>query len=81
MAANDPGFAPVAAPSVDPTKGMVGQSKDGIIEEEQPLTAPDQFDEKFETSKWEVWAYYSYYIGNNGLTLHVKLMGETLRYV
>lgn len=31
--------------------------------------APDQFDPKYETSKWEIWAYYSYYCGNNGLTL------------
>jgi MFS-type transporter involved in bile tolerance (Atg22 family) len=34
----------------------------------QPI-APDQFDPRWETSKWEVWAYYSYYVGNNGLTL------------
>lgn len=34
----------------------------------QPI-APDQFDPQWETSKWEIWAYYSYYIGNNGLTL------------
>lgn len=31
--------------------------------------APDQFDPKYETSRWEIWAYYAYYIGNNGLTL------------
>lgn len=31
--------------------------------------APDQFDPKYEASKWEIWAYYSYYIGNNGLSL------------
>ena len=29
--------------------------------------APDQFDPKYETTKWEIWAYYSYYIGNNGM--------------
>ncbi|KIW15079.1 hypothetical protein PV08_07866 [Exophiala spinifera] len=37
-------------------------------EEERPV-APDQFDPRYETSKWERWAYYCYYIGNNGLTL------------
>ncbi|KAI9934765.1 hypothetical protein ASPWEDRAFT_653753 [Aspergillus wentii DTO 134E9] len=35
---------------------------------DQPI-APDQFDEKYHTTKWEIWAYYSYYIGNNGLSL------------
>ena len=66
MAANDPGLAPMAAPAVDPAKGMIEAGKDGMVEEERPI-APDQFDEKYETSKWEIWAYYSYYIGNNGM--------------
>ncbi|KAL4870046.1 hypothetical protein BDV12DRAFT_208111 [Aspergillus spectabilis] len=35
---------------------------------EQPA-APDQFDEKYRTTRSEIWAYYSYYIGNNGLSL------------
>ncbi|KAJ5907655.1 hypothetical protein N7495_000337 [Penicillium taxi] len=30
---------------------------------------PDQFDEEYRTSRKEIWAYYSYYIGNNGLSL------------
>jgi len=38
------------------------------LDEDRPI-APDQFDPKFETTKWEIWAYYSYYVGNNGLTL------------
>ena len=38
------------------------------LPDEQPV-APDQFIEGFETSKWEIWAYYTYYIGNAGLTL------------
>ncbi|KAL2441498.1 hypothetical protein ABEF95_015172 [Exophiala dermatitidis] len=37
-------------------------------DEERPV-APDQFDPNYETSKWERWAYYCYYVGNNGLTL------------
>ncbi|KAH0537071.1 hypothetical protein FGG08_006112 [Glutinoglossum americanum] len=36
--------------------------------EEHPV-APDQFDPRYETTKLEIWAYYAYYIGNNGLTL------------
>ena len=32
-------------------------------------TAPDQFHPHYETSKYEIWAYYAYYIGNNGLPL------------
>lgn len=31
--------------------------------------APDQIDPLFETSNAEKWSYYTYYIGNNGLTL------------
>jgi hypothetical protein len=31
--------------------------------------APDQFDPRWETDRWEIWSYYAYYIGNNGLTL------------
>ena len=41
---------------------------DSVPDGERPV-APDQFDPKYETSKWEIWAYYAYYIGNNGLTL------------
>ncbi|KAK5403070.1 hypothetical protein LTR06_010163 [Exophiala xenobiotica] len=37
-------------------------------EEERPI-APDQFDPRYETTRWERWAYYCFYIGNNGLTL------------
>jgi hypothetical protein len=71
MAANDPGLAQAAAEAYDPTREMVEETKDGMIEEERPV-APDQFDERYETSRWEIWAYYSYYIGNNGLTLCVE---------
>lgn len=37
-------------------------------EDDHPI-APDQFDPKYETTKKEIYAYYSYYVGNNGLTL------------
>ena len=33
--------------------------------------APDQFAKGYETTKWEIWAYYGYYIGNNALTLAI----------
>ncbi|KAK4495650.1 hypothetical protein PRZ48_012918 [Zasmidium cellare] len=69
MAANDPGLAQVAAPGEDATKGGVKETSDGsFIEEDRPV-APDQFDERYETGRFEIWAYYSYYIGNNGLSL------------
>ncbi|RHZ64032.1 hypothetical protein CDV55_102880 [Aspergillus turcosus] len=35
----------------------------------EQLAAPDLFDERYRTTKWEIWAYYAYYIGNNGLSL------------
>ena len=64
MASNDPGLlAPV---SEDMKKGSIDANS--IQEEERPI-APDQFDPQYETSRWEIWAYYAYYIGNNGLTL------------
>ena len=36
--------------------------------DQQPV-APDQFIEGYETTKWEVWAYYVYNTGNQGLGL------------
>ena len=65
MAANDPGLAPMAASAEDAMKGDVEVIKDGSLVEEDRPVAPDQFDEKYETGKWELWAYYAYYIGNN----------------
>ena len=71
MAANDPGLAQMNAPAEDPAQGAVmeKEEKDGMVTEEDHPIAPDQQDERYETSKWEIWAYYCYYIGNNGLTL------------
>lgn len=66
MASADPGLAALKAPAEDPLKGAV--EKYGAYEEEQPI-APDQFDDKYITTKTELYAWYSYYIGNNGLTL------------
>ncbi|KAK1914022.1 hypothetical protein P3342_007268 [Pyrenophora teres f. teres] len=54
MASNEPGLAPLSAPAFDPTKGAVD-----VPVEDTPV-APDQFDERFETSRWELWAYYWY---------------------
>ncbi|PKY01447.1 putative autophagy protein [Aspergillus campestris IBT 28561] len=35
----------------------------------EPRIELDPSDDSHRTSKWEIWAYYSYYIGNNGLSL------------
>ena len=51
----------------DPQKGGI-EDGDVIDDGDHPI-APDQFDPKYETTKWEIWAYYAYYIGDNGLTL------------
>ena len=64
MAAPDPGFAVMPA-AEDPQKGVI---EFGDSDDDQPV-APDQFDPNFETTKWETWAYYAYYVGDNGLTL------------
>lgn len=63
MAANDPGLEALNAPAEDPVKGAVDVPSD-----DTPV-APDQFDERYETTRKEVWAYYSYYVGDNGLHL------------
>ncbi|KAI9653669.1 MAG: hypothetical protein M1831_005697 [Alyxoria varia] len=34
-----------------------------------PLAGVADDDGKYETGRWEIWAYYAYYIGNNGLSL------------
>ncbi|KAI4176304.1 MAG: hypothetical protein LQ343_001042 [Gyalolechia ehrenbergii] len=65
MASNDPGFAPMPKPE-DPQKGDI--IADDSSEEDRPV-APDQFDPTYETTRKEIWAYYAYYIGDNGLTL------------
>lgn len=67
MASNDPGFN-VMPTAEDPKQGGLEARSSGLVEEDRPI-APDQFDPQYETSKWEIWAYYAYYIGNNGLTL------------
>ncbi|TKA81396.1 hypothetical protein B0A55_02065 [Friedmanniomyces simplex] len=36
MASADPGLAQIAAPAVDPNKGMVQDTKDGLVEEDHP---------------------------------------------
>ncbi len=62
MASNDPGCAPI--PTAE------GSPKDAIDPhgDDRPV-APDQFNPIYETSTKEIWAYYAYYIGDNGLTL------------
>lgn len=61
----------MSAPGEDPRKGSFEKETESgdIVETDERPVAPDQFDERYETSKWEIWSYYSYYIGNNGLTL------------
>ncbi|KAH8424630.1 MFS transporter [Aspergillus melleus] len=48
-----------------------GQSTEEVIQHKdiEPRIAPDQFDQEYRTTRWEIWAYYAYYIGNNGLSL------------
>lgn len=65
MATNDPSCAPILT-AEDPRKG--GIIAEDSSEEDRPV-APDQFDPTYETTRKEIWAYYAYYIGDNGLTL------------
>ena len=58
MAANDPGLAPLAADAEDAKKGGLEEHA-GVAEESERPIAPDQFDKQYETTKLEIWAYYS----------------------
>ena len=75
MAAPDPGFA-MMPDAEDAMKGVelpIKADSEGSHEistsEDQPV-APDQFDPKWETSRYEIWAYYAYYIGKLQLQSH-----------
>ncbi|RDL33695.1 Autophagy-related protein [Venustampulla echinocandica] len=65
MASAAPALDLATAPAEDPTKPSVST----LLDESPPPIAPDQFDPKWETDKLEIWSYYAYYIGNNGLSL------------
>ncbi|KAL1862067.1 hypothetical protein Plec18170_000891 [Paecilomyces lecythidis] len=66
----DLGEIGVSDPARLDNKGDESVTQNAVFDNdpEQPV-APDQFDDNYRTSKWEIWAYYTYYIGNNGLTL------------
>lgn len=79
MATNDPGLAPVGAIAEDPAKGAVDVPAD-----DAPV-APDQFDPKYETTRWEIWAYYrwvtlssviGYCLPNNGEATMSEIMAS-----
>ena len=53
MASNDPGFAQLGSEAHEPIKGAVHRSVD--LEEAESPVAPDQLDERFETTRWEIW--------------------------
>lgn len=52
---------------LDPERPPSFNSKEE--EEHDRPTAPDQHDPRFVADKKEIWSYYSYYVGNNGLSL------------
>ncbi|KAH0845778.1 putative autophagy protein (Atg22) [Fonsecaea pedrosoi] len=61
-------IAAATVPEAEDPKKDAELNSPNDLDEDRPV-APDQFDPKYQTSKWERWAYYCYYIGNNGLTL------------
>ena len=67
MASAPPALDLSAASAEDPPKLEANASPRASLSD-HPI-APDQFNPKWETDKIEIWSYYSYYIGNNGLTL------------
>lgn len=67
MASAPPALDLSSAPAEDPPKFTADPSTAESLSD-HPI-APDQFDPKYETDRIEIWSYYSYYIGNNGLSL------------
>src|SRR4051794_7191274 len=70
MSSATPGLDLISASGEDPPKSVLtvpSSSPPGSLSD-HPI-APDQFDPKWETDRVEIWSYYAYYIGNNGLTL------------
>lgn len=62
MSVANAGPTPVAlgVETADPRKSIpdINDSRTQNSDEDRPV-APDQFDPKYETTKWEIWAYYS----------------------
>lgn len=68
MSVSGPGFALAGAKAEDARGTNAELEAVSTPDDVQPI-APDQFDPRYETTRWEIWAYYAYYVGNNGLTL------------
>ncbi len=49
-----------------PLERLPDDSKDRDDLDQRPV-APDQFIDGYEATKWEIWAYYTYYVANSGL--------------
>lgn len=69
MASNNPGILGPQAKDTEESEYDVPSTASPIEDDDERPVAPDQFDPKYATSRQEIWAYYAYYIGNNGLTL------------
>ena len=82
MASNDLGPAPVLvgtpanADDAIRCDAEVRTSKGSVVELDAKPVAPDQFEDRYETGKYELWAYYSYYIGNNVSVVGLQLFVE-----
>lgn len=68
--------ATASAASEDAHRGSItslrGQDPEAPLESEEEddhPTAPDQHDPRFVADRKEIWSYYSYYVGNNGLSM------------
>jgi hypothetical protein len=68
MASAAPGLDLVAAAPEDPHNKEASGATTNDELSDHPI-APDQFDPRLETDRFEIWSYYLYYVGNNGLTL------------
>ena len=69
MASNDSGILGPKSEDSKKDEFDVPSTESPMEDEDERPVAPDQFDPKYATSRQEIWAYYAYYVGNNGLTL------------
>ena len=56
-------------PQSCPSQSSTDVDSEGLLDTPDGPKAPDHFEKRYETSKYEIWAYYAYFMGNSGLTL------------
>lgn len=59
MAANDPGLGELGKVALEGRPSIDAARKSEEAPEDERPVAPDQFDERYETTRKEIWSYYA----------------------